>query len=206
MARFPRTEAEIVTLAQAIVSGMGPGTNGPNPNYPSPPVTTADLTTLIDEYTTARNAAIAGQATAEQATADKDLKLTALIDGMKSDIRYAENTVNFDDEKLKLIGWGGRRAPTALMAPGQPLMLEARSQGEGIVAFTWKAPVDGGRPSAYRIIRRERPAGPWGDVGTAVVTEASLLDQPRGKEFEYRVIAVNKAGESEPSNTVLVVL
>jgi hypothetical protein len=207
MARFPKTEAEVVILAQAIVSGMaveGPGV--PNPNFPAPPVTPSALQILIVDYTAAKNALTTAQVAAEQATALKDEKLVTLIDGMKSDIRYAENTVNFDDEMLKLIGWGGRKAPTALEPPGQSLLLEARNQGEGMVAFTWKAPVDGGKPSAYRILRRERPAGPWGDVGTAVVTEASLADQPRGKEFEYRIVSINKAGEGEPSNTVLVVL
>ncbi len=206
MARFPKSEAEIVILAQAIASGMLPGENGANPNFPAPPVTSVNLTTLVTAYTTAKNAAVTAQAAAEQATTAKDTKLTDLVEGMKTDIRYAENTVNFDDEKLKLIGWGGRKAPTALMPPGQTLLLEAHHQGEGSVSFTWKAPSDGGKPSAYRITRRERPAGPWLDAGTAVVTEASLADQPRGKEFEYRIIAVNKAGEGEPSNTVLVVL
>jgi hypothetical protein len=43
-------------------------------------------------------------------------------------------------------------------------------------------------------------------MATAVITEATLVEQPRGKEFEYRIIAVNKADEGEPSNTVMAVL
>jgi len=32
------------------------------------------------------------------------------------------------------------------------------------------------------------------------------MNEPRGAELEYRIIAVNKAGEGAPSNTVMVVL
>ena len=39
-----------------------------------------------------------------------------------------------------------------------------------------------------------------------IMTEATLVEQPEIKELEYRVIAINKAGESQPSNTVMVVL
>jgi hypothetical protein len=207
MARFPKSEPETVTLAQAMAGGLAvdPDT-GANPNFPTPPVVPAALTTLIDEYTTARNAAITAQAVAEQATTTKDTKLAGLIDGMKKDLRYAENTVNYDDEKLKLIGWAGRKAATATEAPGQSRLLTAQLQGDGWVKLEWRAPIDGGKPSAYRIMRRQRPEGPWSDVGTAVVTEQLLPDQPRGIEFEYRIIAVNKAGDGEPSNTVVVVL
>jgi len=41
---------------------------------------------------------------------------------------------------------------------------------------------------------------------SAMDSETPLVDQPRGKELEYRAVAVNKAGDGEPSNTVLAVL
>ncbi len=40
----------------------------------------------------------------------------------------------------------------------------------------------------------------------AIETESTLVDQPKGAELEYRVIAINKSGEGSPSNTVMVVL
>jgi hypothetical protein len=33
-----------------------------------------------------------------------------------------------------------------------------------------------------------------------------FFEEARGKELEYRIVAVNKAGDGEPSNTVMVVL
>lgn len=44
------------------------------------------------------------------------------------------------------------------------------------------------------------------DIATPILTEATLVDQPRGIELEYRVIAIDKAGECSPSNTIEVVL
>ncbi|MFP4475775.1 MAG: hypothetical protein ACLFOY_09445 [Desulfatibacillaceae bacterium] len=62
---------------------------------------------------------------AEQATASKDEALQALTDDMKDDLRYAENTVDYDDKQIKKIGWGGRASKTSLEAPGQVRTLEA---------------------------------------------------------------------------------
>lgn len=202
MARFPLTEADIAALAQAMISGLTDNAA----IYPAPPVAPAGLTALVSTYVSAKNAAIAAQAAAEAATAAKDDALEELADGMKSDLRYAENTVDYDDDKLKLIGWAGRKAATPLEMPGQTRLLEAPKQGDGWVFLDWKAPVEGGAVSAYRVMRRERPEGPWQDVATAVISEATLVEQPTGKELEYRIIAVNRAGDGEPSNTAMVVL
>ena len=202
MARFPRTEPKIVALAQDLAAGFAANAAV----YPAPPVAPADLQAGVAAYVTARDDAIAAQAAAEQAAAAKNELLEALTDDMKADIRYAENTVSYDDDQLKLIGWGGRKAKTSLEAPGQCRMLEALRQGEGWVFLDWKEPVDGGAVAAYKIQRRERPEGAWSDAGMAIESETILSDQERGKEWEYRVIAVNKAGEGEPSNTVMAVL
>ncbi len=202
MARFPRTEAEVIALAEAIITGLTANAV----LYPAPPVAVLDLTAAKTAYITALNAAIAAAAAAEAATTTKDDALDSLVDAMKSDIRYAENTVDFDDDKLKLLGWAGKKAPTPLAIPGQTRLLEAPRQGDGWVFLDWKAPIDGGAPSAYKVTRRERPAGAWEDVATAVITEATLVEQPKGKELEYRIIAVNKAGDGQASNTVMAVL
>ena len=202
MPRFPKKESEIIAFAERLWRGLW----GNLPVYPQPPVPPVFLRIKSMVYFSRRNVFIAKQAAAEQATADKDDALQDLIDAMKSDFRYAENTVDYDDEKLKLIGWAGRKAAAPLAAPGQARLLEAPRQGEGWVFLDWKKPAAGGRVSAYKLMRRERPAGPWEDVATAVISEATLVDQPRGAELEYSIVAVNKAGDGEPSNTVMVVL
>ena len=71
---------------------------------------------------------------------------------------------------------------------------------------SWPKPIDGGKPAAYKIQRRERPEGPWTDANMALESEITLSDQTRGTEWEFRVIAVNKAGDGVPSNTVMAVL
>jgi len=202
MATFPRTEAQIKALAQTMVTGLTESAA----DFPSPPVLAADLQALLDSFITLCDEQVGALAAAEQATQTKAAGLEELVTAMKADLRYAEDAVNRDDAKLSALGWGGRASGTALQPPGQPRTLEASRQGEGWVFLDWKKPSDGGKVAAYKIERRERPTGDWSLVSMAIESEATLNNQERGKDWEYRIIATNKAGESTPSNTVAAVL
>ena len=100
---------------------------------------------------------------------------------------------------------GGRATPPR-QPPGQTHLLEAPKQGKGWLFFDWKAPADRDKPKAYKLQRRNRPAGPWATVATAILTEATLVDYPETTEFEYRVIALNTSAQDEHSNRVMVAL
>jgi len=202
MARFPRSQAEIQALAQNLITGLTANAA----DFPAPPVAPLDLQALLDSFLTLCDQQVAAQAAAEQATATKAAGLEELVTAMRTDLRYAEDAVNYDDAKLTALGWGGKADPTALELPGQPRSLEAPRQGEGWIFLDWKQPSDGGAVAAYKIERRERPSGDWLLIGMAIETESTLNNQDRGKDWEYRVIATNKTGESTPSNTVAAVL
>nr|VFK15793.1 MAG: hypothetical protein BECKLPF1236A_GA0070988_101337 [Candidatus Kentron sp. LPFa]VFK31516.1 MAG: hypothetical protein BECKLPF1236C_GA0070990_101417 [Candidatus Kentron sp. LPFa] len=61
--------------------------------------------------------------------------------------------------------------------------------------------------AAYKIKCREHTTGAvWANADTAMETEITLAGQIQGKELEYCVVAVNKAGEGVASNTVTAVL
>ena len=202
MARFPKGEPQI----EALSTQIGDGLTANAVVYPDPPLTPAQLTTLRAAYVAKRVTSNQKTGEAQTATAEKDTALEALIDGMKDVLRYAERKVKGDDNKLRLLGWGGISTPTALTRPGQPRAFEVVRQGDTWVFLDWKEPADGGAVASYEIQRRELPNGAWLTVGSSIDSEITLTNQERGKQFEYRVIAKNRAGDSDPSNSAQAVL
>jgi len=203
MAKFPKSESDIVVLAETVIAGLSANSTV----YSMPPISIEQLTTRLQDYQAARNAAVAAQAAAEEATLAKDKALAALTKDLRTNLRYAENAVDYNDEQLKMLGWGGRSKRSPMRAPGQVRDLEAPRQGESWVLLNWKRPQNGGRVAAYKVQRRERDKnGAWMDLTIALTLETTLVDQPRSVVLEYRIIAINRAGESTPSNTVSVVL
>lgn len=78
------------------------------------------------------------QATAQQATEAKQAGLDELTAAMKKGLHYAEDAAGGSDAKMAKLGWGGKAAPTALQAPGQPRLLEAAKEGAGWLILDWK--------------------------------------------------------------------
>lgn len=201
MPKFPSKETDIIALAQTIAAGIAA-----HPTvFPSPPVVAADLTQQVTNVLQARDAATALEASLRQKVAEKNSELSAAVEMMKSNITYAEMLAKGDEAILAMIGWSGRAAPTALQPPGQCRALEIIGQGDGWVRLDWKEPSDGGKVAAYKVQRSEDGAN-FQDTATAVESEAAMFNQPTGKTLIYRAVAINKAGEGLPSNTVSITL
>lgn len=101
MTRLPTKEPDIIAFAENLWRGLL--ANRPM-YYPKPPIHPIVLRTKSLVYKNRLETSLAKKAHAEIATTAKDEALEDLIEALKSNIRYAENAVNFDDAKLKLIG------------------------------------------------------------------------------------------------------
>lgn len=207
MPRFPKREADILALVNAMLAGYRAHA-GDFPSHTGP----RWLLIRRAQYLAAKKAQTETQAAAQIATEVKNFKLDALKDIMRDELKKSEVDVGNTSEKLEYIGWGPKAPPTPADPPGQPRNLDAVMQGNGTLFLDWKAPArgSGGPVRTYIIERRDENAGSefgnWAQVSIALETEATLADQPQGQQLEYRIKAVNAGGKSTPSNTIAVVL
>nr|VFK39128.1 MAG: hypothetical protein BECKSD772F_GA0070984_10343 [Candidatus Kentron sp. SD]VFK39853.1 MAG: hypothetical protein BECKSD772E_GA0070983_100464 [Candidatus Kentron sp. SD] len=104
--KFPKVEALILDLGQEMSAGFAANTE----TYPAPPVSVADLNAAIAAYEEIRDELVAAQAKVKLLVEKKKEVMDTLVHDMKSNLRYAENTADYDDGKLKLIGWSGRKS------------------------------------------------------------------------------------------------
>jgi len=202
MVKFPERESEIVTLAQNMIDGL----NANKELYPAPVLSPADLETTLNKLKMAQKQVVAAKAAAELACTDKNAILKELVEQLKIDIRYAESIVKRDDNKLKLLGWGGRAQANPLPLPGAAHALKATRLSPGVVSLSWKQSRGGGKVAAYEVQRFDAVHQMWQNVATAIKTETLLVNQPVEETLQYRVIPVNKTGAGTVSNVVRVVL
>ena len=178
-----------------------------HPDYfPDPPQPAGSLSARLNTLMSLVTAAQEAHAAAEMATKQKEQAMADLEQAMKDDLRYAEVTTHMDDEKLKTIGWSAHKEKSGLEPPGQVLDLTAVEQGAGWIHLEWKKPATGGTVAIYFVERLTPGASDWPHVAEVYAPKVILEKQERGIEFQYRIVASNKAGNGKPSNSVTAVL
>lgn len=204
MPKFPIKEADVVALAETMVSGLTVHAA----DFPS--VAVADLSTALTNYKNQRQSQEDAKSQAQIATVTKDVRLEDLVELMKNDLKLSEVDVAADPTKLTEIGWAPRSEPQPIVAPGSPTELHPIAEGQGTIWLKWEKPSNGGPVRNYIIECRQQAEGgefgAWMLANTTYNCEINLADQPMNVRLEYRVKAANAAGESLPSNSVSVVL
>ena len=201
MSQFPKNRPEILELAQKVLNGF---INHPD-IFPDPPLDLEAYRSNIQKNYIVYDRVASLRAALEEAIQEAEDSTSLIGDQTRTNVRYAEN-LDLNEQQLALIGWGGRATPSPQTVPGQTRHLEILSHGEGSVELHWKAPNDGGKPSSYKIYRRELPNGDWILVDSIASKSIVLSNQPCGKSLEYKVVAMNKSGDGAESNTVVVTL
>jgi hypothetical protein len=153
----------------------------------------------------------AKKATAKVATVAKDGCLDILIDRMKNALTLAQLDCNDNPALLSYIGWGPDMVPVSEPhAPVAPTALKITAEGPGDIWFSWEH--ENYRNVKHWLIQRRQQLAPgsdwgaWSFAASTLTNEAHLVDQPVGTKLEYRVIAENSTGQSDPGNTVAAVL
>ncbi len=201
MAQFPRTDAELIALANDVLTGYRV-----HPDiFHNPPIDLEGVTTKLVNYSEVDHRWNVNHAEGVMLTAQRGVISVEIASDIRALLRHAETVVQ-DPAQLKLIGWGGRAEPTPLQPPGQVHNLTLVKQGADWISLTWDTASDGGKPSTYVIQYRIMPDGDWSIADTTPDTKITLAGQPKGKTIEYRVFARNKAGDGLVSNVIEVVL
>lgn len=205
MPTFPHKQADAAALAEKMIAGYLA-----NPDdFPQGNV--AALQTALAEFQSAKDAQATAKAEAARTTETKDHKFDVLQGAIRNQIHASEVDVSGAPEKLKAIGWGPRAKPTPLQRPAQPPNLQIVKQESETVHLKWEFPPrdKGGAVAVFIIERRKLKDGHrsrWDHVTTAFKAQIQLEAQPCDIAMEYRVIAENIGGKSDPSNVVGVVV
>ncbi|KAF6776198.1 hypothetical protein AHF37_04474, partial [Paragonimus kellicotti] len=83
--------------------------------------------------------------------------------------------------------------------PPPPINLKVEGVSDGSALLSWAMPSNTGYVSQYIIERRELPGDAWIRAGTNRFSTYNCEGLRNGKEYEFRVIAENLHGRSDPS-------
>ncbi|CAH2099215.1 unnamed protein product [Euphydryas editha] len=132
---------------------------------------------------------------------DTKANVTGLQEGKP--YKFRVKAVNKEGESEELETEKSIIAKNPFDEPGKPGRPEPRNWDKDFVDLEWSAPKDdGGAPiTGYIIQKREKGGRSWQDClrTTGDRPTGRVTDVEEGHEYQFRVIALNKAGQSEPS-------
>jgi len=163
------------------------------------------------------------QAAAKIAAAQKAEKLRQLQAVTRRELKKSQVDTADNPVKLGQIGWGPKADPQSMQVPSQPGNLKIIAQGirgkenkKGILHISWKKSVFKRARFVrfYSVERRQMQSNgsgetllaTWSHISSTMNNEIALKNEPTGSRLEYRVRAVNKGGQSYPTNVISVIL
>uniref|UniRef100_A0A1B0DIT2 Uncharacterized protein n=1 Tax=Phlebotomus papatasi TaxID=29031 RepID=A0A1B0DIT2_PHLPP len=133
---------------------------------------------------------------------EPEANITGLQEGKPYKFRVKAVNKEGDSEPLETEGTIIAKNP--FDEPGKPGKPQPQDWGADFVDLEWTPPKDdGGAPiQKYVIQKRDKAGRAWTDAATVPGdrTKATVPNLEEGHEYEFRVVAVNKAGPGEPSD------
>ncbi|XP_050099300.1 twitchin isoform X8 [Anopheles aquasalis] len=135
-------------------------------------------------------------------SATPEANITGLQEGKQYKFRVKAFNKEGDSEPLEMETVIIAKDPYSVPSkPGRP---QPTNWSKDFVELEWTAPKnDGGAPvTEYIIQKRDKASRKWQDAATVKGdrTRGTVEDVEEGHEYEFRVVAVNRAGPSEPSD------
>uniref|UniRef100_A0AAF5DMX8 non-specific serine/threonine protein kinase n=1 Tax=Strongyloides stercoralis TaxID=6248 RepID=A0AAF5DMX8_STRER len=131
----------------------------------------------------------------------------AHIQGLKKgqSYQFRVKAVNKEGASAPLNTENATVAKNPYHEPGKPSQPDITDWDTDRVSLKWDPPdSDGGAPiTQYIIEKKNKHSRDWQECGkvTGQDTEATITGLKEGEEYQFRVIAVNKAGPGEPSDS-----
>ena len=131
---------------------------------------------------------------------------TFTVENLRPDVNYS-----FRVKAKNAAGWSpaSKEDVSVVLKPEYtkseaPRSLQIKKVGNSFVELEWEAPLkDGGDKVSYIIEKKEKDSDFWIRAMPLPIHDLNrrIDDLPENSEFEFRVKAVNRAGESEPCST-----
>ncbi|MBI3849191.1 MAG: fibronectin type III domain-containing protein [Verrucomicrobia bacterium] len=178
-----------IEFAQQVIDAMGA-----SPHFPAPNPTLADLQTLVDTATTAKNDALAAQQNAQMKTTERNMAVDALVAGLNAEAAYVESASGGDTAKIQSAAMDVRATGAPMGPVAQPQNCAATAgDNDGELDATWDS-VRGAKSYEVQTSPEPMTATSWVHRTSVTASSVKLSGLPSATRCWVRVRAIGAAG------------